>query len=76
MEYQKIKNLLDHTPNPQSKFRTKYWVEISDDSRGPYNTNSQIKFKTTSLSQVYVIIVMHTYLLKELYQLQIQQTQK
>ena len=40
MKYQKIKNLLDHTPNPQSKFRTKYWVEISDDSRGPYNTNS------------------------------------
>ena len=26
--------------------RTKNWVEISDESRGTYNVNSQIKFKT------------------------------
>ena len=32
MEYQKIKNLLEKTPNQQSKFRTKNWVEINDDS--------------------------------------------
>ena len=33
MEYQKIKNLLDNTPNQPSKFRTKNWVEINDDAR-------------------------------------------
>ena len=49
MEYQKIVNLLDDTPNQPSKFRTKNWAEINDDSRGTYNTNSQIKFKTTML---------------------------
>ena len=32
-----------------SKFRTKNWVEINDESRGTYNVNSQIKFKTTML---------------------------
>ena len=40
MEYQKIINLLDNTPNQPSKFRTKNWVEINDDSRVTYNTNS------------------------------------
>ena len=49
MEYQKIINLLDNTPNQPSKFRTKNWVEINDDARGTYNTNSQIKFKTSML---------------------------
>ena len=49
MEYQKIINLLENTPNQPTKFRTKNWVEINDDSRGTYNTNSQIKFKTAML---------------------------
>ena len=49
MEYQKIINLLDNTPNQPTKFRTKNWVEINDDSRGTYNTNSHIKFKTSML---------------------------
>ena len=40
-------NLLDNTLNQPSKFRTKNWVEINDQSRGTYNTNSQIKFITT-----------------------------
>ena len=47
MEYQKIINLLDNTPNQLSKFRTKYWIEINDKSRGAYNTNSDIRFKAT-----------------------------
>ena len=50
MEYQKITNLLDNTPNQPSKFRTKNWAEINDDSWGTYNTNSKIKFKTTMLT--------------------------
>ena len=49
MEYQKIANLIDDTPNQLSKFRTRNWVEINDESRGVYNVNSQIKFKTTML---------------------------
>ena len=40
MEYQKIIDLLDNTPNQPSKFKTKNWVEINDDERGAYNTSS------------------------------------
>ena len=39
MEDQKIINLLGNIPNQPSKFRTKNWVEINDESRGTYNTN-------------------------------------
>ena len=42
MEYQKIANLIDHTSNQPSKFRTRNWFEINDESRGAYNVNSQI----------------------------------
>ena len=49
MEYQKITNLLDDSSNKTSKFRTKNWVEIDDESRGTYNYDKQIKFKTTML---------------------------
>ena len=49
MEYQKIANLIDDTSNQPSKFRTKNWVEINNESRGTYNVNSPIKFKTTML---------------------------
>ena len=49
MEYQKIANLIDDATNQPSKFRTRNWVEINDESRGAYNVNSQIKFKTAML---------------------------
>ena len=49
MEYQKIANLLDNTPNQPSKFRTKNWVEINDESKESYSANSDIRFKTTML---------------------------
>ena len=50
MEYQKIANLIDDNMlNQPSKFRTRNWIEINDESRGAYNVNSQIKFKTTML---------------------------
>ena len=42
--------LLDNTSNQPSKFRTKNWFEINDQSRGTYNTNSDIRFKTTMLN--------------------------
>ena len=61
MEYQKIMNFLDNTPNQPTKFKSKNWVQITINSRGRYNTNSRIKFKTSMLGQVYVIIVMYIY---------------
>ena len=50
MEYQKTANLSDDaSSNQPSKFKTKNWVEVNDESRGTYNVNSQIKLKTTML---------------------------
>ena len=54
MEYQKMANLLGNeaalsASNKPSKFRTKNWVEINDESRGGYTTGTDIKFKTTML---------------------------
>ena len=49
MEHQKIINLLDNTSNQLSKFRTKNWIEINDQSRGVYSTGNDIRFKTTML---------------------------
>ena len=48
MVYQKIANLLESKSDNLSKFRTRNWVEINDDSRGNY-ANSDIRFKTTML---------------------------
>ena len=63
MEYQKIANLIDDTSNQPSKFITRNWVEVNDESRGTYNVGSQIKFKTTMLksslcdySDVYILL--------------------
>ena len=47
MEYQKIANLLDSAPNQPSKFRTRNWVEINDESKESYKPGSNINFKTT-----------------------------
>ena len=47
MEHHKIANLLNSESDKPSKFRTKNWIEINDESRGTYNINSQIKFKAT-----------------------------
>ena len=41
--------MLHDASNHSSKFRTKNWVEINDESRGTYSVNGQIKFKTTML---------------------------
>ena len=54
-------NFLDNKINQQSKTESK----INDDVCGTYNTHSQIKFKTSRF-KVYVITVMHIYLLKVL----------
>ena len=48
MEYQKIANLLESTSDNLSKFRTRNWIDINDESRGNY-ANGDIKFKTSML---------------------------
>ena len=48
MEYQKISNLLDTESNQPSKFRTRNWLEINDESRETYTSNDT-RFKTTML---------------------------
>ena len=44
MEFQKRENLLDNNfSNQQSRFRTKNWVEINDESKESYSANSDIR---------------------------------
>ena len=50
MKYQKLINLLGNTPNLPTTFGTKKWVEINKNGLGIYNTNSQIKLKTSMLN--------------------------
>ena len=64
MEYQKIVNLLDDgSSNQPSKFKTKDWVEVNDESRGTYNVNSQIKFKTTMLESTINFVIFWEFLM-------------
>ena len=49
MEYQKIANLLDNEKNQPSKFRTRNWIQINNESRGTQPVNKPIKFKTPML---------------------------
>ena len=49
MEYQKIANLLNDESNKPSRFRTRNWVEVNDETRVTYSPNKQIKFKTSML---------------------------
>ena len=48
MEYQKIANLLNNGSDQPSKFRTRNWFEINNESRGNH-ANGDIKFKTAML---------------------------
>ena len=64
MEYQKIANLIDDASSQPCKFRTKNWVEINDESRGAVLiVKSSSKLQCQNL--VYVITVMHIFLLRE-----------
>ena len=49
MEYQKTTNLLGNIPDTVPRFTTKKWIEVHDQSGGTYNTNKQIRFKTSIL---------------------------
>ena len=63
MEYQKITNLLGNIPDKVPRFITKKWIEVHDQSGETYNTNKQIRFKTSMLpsnlcdySDAYIIV--------------------
>ena len=52
MEYQNITNLLGATPNEVTRFITKKWIEVHDQSGNAedrYKPSKQIKFKTSIL---------------------------
>ena len=63
MEYQKIINLLDTKSDNVPRFINKKWIEIHDQSGKIYNTNKQIRFKTSmsqsdlcDYSDVYIVV--------------------
>ena len=58
------KKIYCNIPNQPSKFRIKSWVEITDDARGRYNTNYQIRFRTSmarsvicDYSDAYILVI-------------------
>ena len=62
IKYRKNINLLDHTSNQPSKFRTKNWVKINDNRNGVYD-EKYLKIKTITLyaslcdySDVYIFV--------------------
>ena len=50
MEYQKMINFLENTPNQPSKTYNKNSVAVNVELSGTYNFNSQVKCKTSVLS--------------------------
>ena len=63
MEYQKITNLLGKKSDKVHRFVTKKWIEVHDQSGETYNTNKQIRFKTSMLrsdlcdfSDAYIVV--------------------
>ena len=63
MEYQRIRNLLGNIPDEVPRFITKKWIEVHDQSGEAYNTNKQIRFKTSMLrsdlcdySNTYIVV--------------------
>ena len=49
METQKIVNFLNDSDNENSKFATKKWYVIDNESKGNYSHENPIKFLTNSL---------------------------
>ena len=49
MEYQRITNLLANIPDKVPRFITEKWIEVHDQSGETFNTNKQIRFKTSML---------------------------
>ena len=65
MEFQKITNFLDRTSDDKdlTKFVTKKWIEVYDQSKGNYDVNKETRIKTSMLrsdlsdySNAYVVV--------------------
>ena len=63
MEYQKITNLLGNIPDKVPRFITKKWIEVDDQPGKTYNTNKQVRFKTSMVrsdlcdySDAYIVV--------------------
>ena len=65
MEFQKIANFLDTTPDDKDlpRFVTKKWIEVYDQSEKNYNVNKEIRVKTPMLrscvhdfSDAYIVV--------------------
>ena len=63
MEHQKITNFLGNISDKVPRFITKKWIEVHDQSGETYNTNNQIRFKTSMLrsdlcdySDAYIVV--------------------
>ena len=65
MEFQKIINFLDTTPEDKDlpRFVTKKWIEVYDQSGGSCNHNKEIRIKTSMLrcdlcnySDAYIVV--------------------
>ena len=66
MEYPKIIHLLENTPKKPGKFRKKNWVKKMMNQEKHTILIAKLNSKQQCLSLVYVIIVKHIYLLKEI----------
>ena len=66
MEFQKIANFLDTTPDDKDlpRFVTKKWIEVNDQTRkNNYNVNKEIRIKTSMIrsdlcdySDAYIVV--------------------
>ena len=62
METQKIIDLFNDSRNEESKFATKKWYDIDNETaKYKYKQNNSIKLRQKVLNQVFVIILMHLF---------------
>ena len=73
MEFQKVANFLDTTSDDKdlTRFATKRWIEVCDQSEKNYSPNKEIRIKTSmlrsdlcSFSDVYIVVWTEILLLK------------
>ena len=56
MKYRKIDNLVDNSLNQRSKFITRNWVGINDDSCGTYNIEHNLNSSLCDYSDAYIAV--------------------